>query len=107
MDELFKIVRISEKDVRKIASTINSPHKHDYEELILGIYGEIEHFIDFKKTSLHAPFISFVTKGKVHRLEPFLQKGKFSAWVLRFKSEFIPETTFQLYSYYHDHANLR
>jgi transcriptional regulator GlxA family with amidase domain len=27
-------------------------------------------------------------------------------WILRFKSEFIPETTFQLYANYHDHANI-
>ena len=27
-------------------------------------------------------------------------------WVIRFRSEFIAETTFQLYSYYHDNANL-
>lgn len=26
-------------------------------------------------------------------------------WVIRFKSEFISETTFQLYSFFHDHAN--
>ena len=28
-------------------------------------------------------------------------------WVLRFKSEFIPEITFQLYTTYHDHATLK
>src|SRR5690606_13047550 len=28
-------------------------------------------------------------------------------WVLRFKSEFIPEITFQLYNYYHDHATMK
>ncbi|HRN48628.1 MAG TPA: AraC family transcriptional regulator [Niabella sp.] len=27
-------------------------------------------------------------------------------WTVRFKSEFIPETTFQLYAFYHDNANL-
>jgi AraC family transcriptional regulator, transcriptional activator of pobA len=107
MDELFRIFKIGIKDAKKIASTVNNPHQHDYEELIIGLYGGIEHFIDFRKDDLPAPFISFVTKGKVHRLQPFLQKGKFSAWVMRFKSEFIPETTFQLYSFYHDHANLK
>ena len=107
MDELFKIFKVGVKDAKKIASTVNNPHQHDYEELLIGMHGRIEHFIDFKRTNLPAPFISFVTKGKVHRLQPFLQKGKFSAWVMRFKSEFIPETTFQLYSYYHDHANLK
>lgn len=28
-------------------------------------------------------------------------------WVIRFKSELIPETTFQLYASYHDHATLK
>jgi AraC-like DNA-binding protein len=98
---------VGEKDAKKIATTVNNPHQHDYEELIIGLYGGIEHFIDFRKDNLPAPFISFVTKGKVHRLRPFLKKGRFSAWVIRFKSEFIPETTFQLYSFYHDHANLK
>lgn len=106
MDQLFTIFKVSEKDAKEIASSANDPHNHDFEELLIGMYGTIEHFIDFKRTNLPAPFISFVTKGKVHRLTPILQKGKFSVWVMRFKSEFIPETTFQLYSYYHDHANL-
>jgi AraC family transcriptional regulator, transcriptional activator of pobA len=106
MDQLFTIFKIGQKDAKEIASTVNDPHKHDYEELLIGMEGEIEHFIDFKKTNLPAPFISFVTKGKVHRLKPIIQKAKFSVWVIRFRSEFIPETTFQLYAYYHDHANL-
>jgi len=28
-------------------------------------------------------------------------------WAIRFKSEFIPETTFQLYSLYHNHPNIK
>jgi AraC family transcriptional regulator, transcriptional activator of pobA len=107
MEQLFTIFKIGVKDAKEIASSVNDPHIHDYEELLIGIDGEIEHFIDFKRTPLPAPFISFVTKGKVHRLKPIVQKGNFSVWVIRFKSEFIPETTFQLYSYYHDHANLK
>jgi hypothetical protein len=30
--------------------------------------GQLEHFIDFKNTLLDAPLISFVSKGKVHRV---------------------------------------
>ena len=33
--------------------------------------------------------------------------NKFNLWVIEFKSEFIADTTFQLYSYYHDHANIQ
>jgi AraC family transcriptional activator of pobA len=45
------------------------------------------------------------TKGKVHRVQPVTSSGKH--WVIRFRSEFIPETIFQLYSIYHDNANLQ
>lgn len=106
MDQLFKIFRLSPVDARKIAAAPDEPHSHDFEELIIGIEGQIEHFIDFKTNIYNAPFISFVTKGKIHRVIP-ASKNKFDVWVIEFKSEFIADTTFQLYSYYHDHANLQ
>lgn len=107
MIQPFAIFSITAEDVQKIASAVNDPHIHeDYEELIIGMAGELEHFIDFKTTLFEAPFVTFVTKGKTHRVRPGLKEGECSMWVLRFRSEFIPETTFQLYSYYHDHANL-
>jgi AraC family transcriptional activator of pobA len=82
------------------------PHSHEYEELIIAINGGINHFIDFKTHEIVAPALVFVSKGKIHRLIPVIKNNECSAWVIRFKSEFIPETTFQLYSYYHDHAHL-
>jgi AraC family transcriptional regulator, transcriptional activator of pobA len=106
MDTPFHIFKVNEKDAEKIASSKYDPHFHEYEELLIGIEGEIEHFIDFKTTRFTSPFVSFVTRGKLHRLTPHLRNGRFSVWALTFRSEFIPETTFQLYSYYHDHANL-
>lgn len=106
MNQLFKIYQITEEEVKKIESEPNEPHNHNFEELLIGIEGELEHFIDFKSERLSAPFASFVTKGKLHRVKPHSQNGKCQIWVLRFKSEFIAETTFELYSYYHDHANI-
>jgi AraC family transcriptional activator of pobA len=107
MDQLFHIFKISEEDAKKIAASPDNPHNHDFEELIIGMEGELEHFIDFKSEKFVSPFISFVTKGKVHRVKPGIQESKFKIWVIEFRSDFIPETTFQLYSNYHDHANLR
>jgi AraC family transcriptional activator of pobA len=107
MDQLFYIARFGEEDARKIAASVNEPHAHDYEELLLGMEGELEHFIDFGSGYLHAPFISFVTKGKIHRVRPGIKDGKCNIWVVRFKSEFIPEITFHLYYYYHYNANLQ
>lgn len=106
MNQPFKIFTITEADVAKIAADPDEPHNHDFEELIVGIKGHLEHFIDFKSTTIQAPFVSFVTKGKIHRVLPGTEDGVCQMWVLRFKSEFIAETTFQLYAHYHDHANI-
>jgi AraC family transcriptional regulator, transcriptional activator of pobA len=106
MDNLFHIFKISLEEARKIADSPDHVHIHNFEELIVGIEGELEHFIDFKAERFVSPFISFVTKGKVHGVKPGMENRKFDIWVIEFKSEFIPEMTFQLYSYYHDHANL-
>lgn len=107
MNQPFEIARIGVERALEIAASSNEAHDHDFEELLIGMDGEIEHFIDFKKAAFRPPFISFVTKGKMHRLVPKLIDGRFAVWAITFRSEFIPETTFQLYSYYHDHANLQ
>ncbi|MCC7466406.1 MAG: helix-turn-helix domain-containing protein [Saprospiraceae bacterium] len=106
MNQPFQIFLLTEDDVAKIAAAPDGPHHHDYEELIVGMKGRLEHFIDFKSTTILAPFVSFVTRGKIHRVLPGTENGVCRMWVLRFKSEFIAETTFQLYSRYHDHANV-
>jgi AraC family transcriptional regulator, transcriptional activator of pobA len=106
MTEIFKIFSVTPEEALQIGSKMNEPHHHNFEELIIGVEGQLEHFIDFKTTLFDAPFVSFITKGKVHRVRPVTKEGKCLMWVLGFKSEFIAETTFQLYSYYHDHANL-
>lgn len=107
MEELFKIYPISAVEVNKINESVNEPHQHDYEELIIGLEGKLEHFIDFGSTWTNPPYASFVMKGKVHRVQPRLNDaGRFYAWVIRFQSEFIPETIFRLYGFYHDQANI-
>lgn len=107
MNKLFHIFRVDEEEAKKISSQPDEPHNHDFEELIIGIDGELEHFIDFNTTKTQAPFVSFITKGKTHRLIPKIHNGKCNIWAIRFKSEFIPETTFQLYSIYHTQADLQ
>jgi len=107
MDQLFKINKIGNEEASRISASPKEPHQHDHEKLIIGIEGELEHFIDFSTTTIEAPLVSFVTKGKIHRAIPRPKNGKCEMWVLRFKSEFIPDTTFQLYNYYHDHATMK
>lgn len=106
MREPIKLFKLTAADAQTILASTNEPHNHDYEELIFGLKGGLEHFIDFQSIKIEAPFVSFVTKGKVHRLKPVIVENEFEIWVIRFKSEFIPETTFQLYSYFHQDANL-
>jgi AraC-like DNA-binding protein len=106
MKEIVKINKLSAEDANKIAASVNEPHIHDFEELLVGMEGQLDHFIDFKALTFNAPYISFVTKGKLHRVRPTVYEGKCSLWQIRFASDFLPETTFRLYSYYHDHANI-
>jgi AraC-like DNA-binding protein len=107
MDRFFKIYQVDAAEAKKISASPDPPHTHDFEEMIIGIEGKMEHFIDFETTTFDAPFISFVTKGKVHRAIPRVRNGRCDFWVMRFKSEFIPVTTFQLYSNYHNYANIK
>ncbi|WP_126974012.1 helix-turn-helix transcriptional regulator [Gynurincola endophyticus] len=106
MNEIFKIFRVDATAAHKIQQSVNDPHHHDFEELIIGREGQLEHFIDFRSKLINAPFVSFVTQGKLHRVQPIVKDGKCDLWVIRFKSEFIAETTFQLYSSFHDNANI-
>lgn len=106
MIETFRIFQVDVAEAKKIDALVNEPHHHDYEELIIGIEGQLEHFIDFRSEIFNAPFVSFITRGKVHRARPMVKQGKCLMWAIRFRSEFIPETTFQLYSLYHDNASL-
>ncbi len=43
----------------RIADSENVSYTHDYEELLVGIKGTLEHFIDFDSRLIEAPVISF------------------------------------------------
>lgn len=106
MDRLVKIFEMLPEEADAIAALPDSPHQHDFEELLIGSAGVLDHFIDFKSQRIPAPYISFVTKGKVHRIIPRTKDGKFHVWSIRFKSDFIPETTFHLYTLFNNNANI-
>jgi len=105
MNQLFNIFRIDAVSAKEIAATPEEPHIHDFEELIVGMKGKLEHFVDFKSNTVEAPLVSFIAKGKAHQIVTKLQNDNFDMWVLRFKSEFIAETIFQLYNSFHNNAN--
>lgn len=106
MNDLIKIFEIFPEEAEKITASPDQPHHHDFEELLIGTKGMLEHFIDFKSEHIEAPYISFVSKGKVHRVIPKTLNGKCHVWGIRFKSEFIAETTFHLYSFFNNNANI-
>lgn len=106
MEKLFKIYKLEQSEINKILELPDNPHKHDFEELIIGVKGKLEHFIDYNSKIIQAPFVSFVTKGKIHRVIPGTHNDECIIWVIRFKTELIAEAIFQLYSNYHDHANV-
>lgn len=106
MNDIFKIFRLDAKQAEEIIKEPNLPHSHNYEELLIGIEGQAEHFIDFRSHIIDAPFISFITQGKMHQIKPMPKDGKCDIWVIRFKSELISATTFQLYTAFHDRANI-
>ena len=107
MKNIFDIVRLNLEEIEKIISEPDIPHHHDYEELIIGMEGAVEHFIDFKSQTFSSPYISFVTKGKLHRVFPQVVENKCSMWVIRFKSEFIPEITFLFDSFFPRHSKIQ
>lgn len=107
MNTLFKIYQLDEEEALRIQNATNETHQHEFEELIIGVEGAIEHFIDYKTHVYESPFVCFVSRGKFHRVVPLLKDGACKYWVLRFRSEFIAETTFHLYGSYHENANLQ
>lgn len=105
MNELFEIFRVNNLALKELLKTADLPHQHNYEEIIVVIKGTLEHFIDFDSTVLHAPFVSFITKGKPHKIKPIDNGEDCDGFVIRFQSEFVSETIFQLYHFFHDNAN--
>jgi len=89
MEQLFTISRPGCKEVKELSSKYNEPHLHDYKELLIGMKGEIGHFIDFKAGRLPAPYFSFVAQGNLHLVKPGIKDGRCDIWMLLFKSEFI------------------
>jgi len=89
MNQFFTIHRIDAVRAQEIAAMPDEVHVHDFEELIIGMKGRLEHFVDFQSSVVEAPLVSFIAKGKVHRVVTQLQDDNFDMWVLRFESDFI------------------
>ena len=56
MDRLIKIFEVFTDEAEQIAVEPDEPHHHDFEELLIGTEGVLDHFIDFNsqlKTGLN------------------------------------------------------
>lgn len=106
MNELFEIFRVNNLVLKELVQTSNLPHRHNHEEIIVVIKGTLIHFIDFDSSILSAPFVSFIAKGKTHRIKPIDNGEESDGFVIRFQTEFVAKTIFKLYHFFHDNANI-
>jgi AraC-like DNA-binding protein len=70
-------------------------HRHDHEELWIVTHGNPVHSVDFSAETLRSPVIVYVAQGKVHS---FLPDEQTQGWLIRYKSDFIPQSRFNFYS---------
>lgn len=74
-------------------------HRHDHEELWIITHGNPVHSIDFSAETLQSPVIVYVAQGKVHSFLPDLHTR---GWLIRYKSDFIPQSRLRFYSAFLD-----
>jgi AraC-like DNA-binding protein len=104
MVDPFSITKISREVVESILINPAEPHRHDHEELIIITHGRPTHYVDFVPEILEPPVIVYVAHGKIHS---FLPDEDTLGWVIRYSSDFIPETRFNFYSGFMDEINCR
>lgn len=104
MNQTFDIYELTPELVQAITAAPVAAHRHDFEELLIITSGTIEHYIDLKREQIESPFVIYVAEGKVHQ---FLPGSKALGWVIRYKTEFIPENKFHFYSYFQDRINYK
>ena len=104
MNQTFDIYELTPELVQEIAVAPAAAHRHDFEELLIITSGTIEHYIDLNTEQIAGPFVIYVAEGKVHQ---FIPATTARGWVIRFKTEFIPESKFHFYSYFQDRINYK
>lgn len=100
MNHPFSIHSIDSVEVGNALSTGTDANIHEFDELLIGVEGGLEHFIDYRTIVYDTPYISFVSAGKLHRVKPILKNGACFIWVIRFQPGFLPDCAFKLQSYY-------
>ncbi len=98
----FFIEKITAEMVAEIRKATVMPHRHDYEELLIFRNGEVDHFIDFRKEHVIAPVVIYIAEGKIHQLQ---LDENVRGWVIRYRTDFIPDSKFHFYSSFLDTIN--
>ena len=91
----FKYLDIDDRLVREVLKTAPPPHRHEYEEIMWIRAGTAEHLLDGEKVTVRSKTLVIVPQGHVHRLMPSLG---LEGCVVRFKDEFLPTTSFTVFS---------
>jgi AraC-type DNA-binding domain-containing proteins len=104
MNQAFDIYELTPELVQEIAVAPAAAHRHDFEELLIITSGTIEHYIDLNREQIAGPFVIYVAEGKVYQ---FIPATTARGWVIRYKTEFIPESKFHFYSYFQDRINYK
>ena len=95
MDKQFTIFKITKEFVDNIRAKREGAHFHDFEELIIVTEGSLEHYIDFQVEVIQAPSVSYVSRGKMHRV---VERDDLRGWAINYQSEFIPDSRLNFYS---------
>jgi AraC family transcriptional activator of pobA len=103
MEKLFRIFEITKELAEDISSRSYDAHIHDFEELIIITQGSLNHSIDFREEEVTAPFACYIPMGKMHRLAPHID---LRGWVINYKPELIPDTSFNFYSNFTTSTNI-
>jgi AraC-like DNA-binding protein len=103
MDKQFHIFEITEDVVKILQSKSEDVHFHDFEEIIIVTQGGLEHFIDFQSEVVFAPFVSYVSQGKMHRV---VAHDDLRGWVINYQNEFIPDSKLNFYSNFFMSTNI-
>jgi AraC family transcriptional regulator, transcriptional activator of pobA len=99
MTEPFTITPLTCEFLEPLALNPLETHRHDHEELWIITHGTPVHSVNFSSETLQSPVIVYVAQGKVHS---FIPDENTLGWLIRYKSDFIPQSRFSFYSGFQD-----
>ncbi len=71
-------------------------YRNNFDALLIGSSGKLEHTVDFRPVTLVAPFVAFVHQGQFTLPQIQEVNGIASVWVIQFRPNLLPENPLQL-----------